>query len=53
MFRIKTMNSISPRGNRALTARGCDVSADEVRPEALLLRSAGCTAASSILSFWL
>ena len=45
MFRIKTMNSISPAGIEALTARGCDVSADEVRPEALLLRSAelhGC-----------
>ena len=45
MFRIKTMNSISPAGIESLTARGCDVSADEVRPEALLLRSAelhGC-----------
>ena len=41
MFRIKTMNSISPAGIEALTARGCDVSADEVRPEALLLRGAG------------
>ena len=33
MFRIKTMNSISPAGIEALTAHGCDVSADEVRPE--------------------
>ena len=40
MFRIKTMNSISPAGIEALTARGCAVSAEETRPEAILLRSA-------------
>ena len=40
MFRIKTMNSISPAGIEALNVHGCAVSADEKRPEAMLLRSA-------------
>ena len=40
MFRVKTMNSISPAGIETLTSRGCAVGANEERPEAILLRSA-------------
>ena len=40
MYRIKTMNSISPAGIEVLESRGCAVSAEEERPEAILLRSA-------------
>lgn len=40
MFRIKTMNSISPQGVEALTRRGCEVGPGTERPDALLIRSA-------------
>lgn len=40
MFRIKTMNSISPQGIEALTRRGCEVDPGTERPDALLIRSA-------------
>lgn len=40
MFKIKTMNSISPLGIEALTRRGCDVGAEIDAPDALLIRSA-------------
>lgn len=40
MYKIKTMNSISPAGIEVLESRGCAVSAEEERPEAILLRSA-------------
>ena len=40
MFRIKTMNSISPQGIEALTRRGCEVGPGTERPDALLIRSA-------------
>lgn len=40
MFRIKTMNSISPQGIETLTRRGCEVGPGTERPDALLIRSA-------------
>ena len=40
MFKIKTMNSISPLGIEALERRGCAVGADIEAPDALLIRSA-------------
>ena len=40
MFKIKTMNSISPLGIEALTKRGCAVGAEIDAPDALLIRSA-------------
>ena len=40
MFKIKTMNSISPLGIEALTRHGCDVGAEIDAPDALLIRSA-------------
>ncbi len=40
MFRIKTMNSISPQGIEALTRRDCEVGPGTERPDALLIRSA-------------
>ena len=40
MFKIKTMNSISPEGILVLQRRGCAVGADVEKPDGLLLRSA-------------
>lgn len=40
MFKIKTMNSISPQGIAALEKRGCRVGEDIENPQALLIRSA-------------
>ena len=40
MFKIKTMNSISPEGILALQRHGCAVGADIERPDGILLRSA-------------
>ena len=40
MYKIKTMNSISPEGILALQKRGCAVGAEIERPDGLLLRSA-------------
>ena len=40
MFKIRTMNAISPLGLDELTARGCAVGEDVEAPDALLLRSA-------------
>ena len=40
MFKIKTMNSISPQGIEVLTGRGCTVGEDLAEPDALLIRSA-------------
>ena len=40
MFRIKTMNSISPMGIEVLTKRSCEVGEDVNDPDALLIRSA-------------
>ncbi len=38
MFKIKTMNSISPVGLEALEKLGCAVGADIVAPVGMLLR---------------
>ena len=38
MFKIKTMNSISPEGILALQRHGCAVGADIERPDGILLR---------------
>lgn len=40
MFKIKTMNEISPVGIDRLEKLGCSVSADEAHPDGMLLRSA-------------
>ena len=40
MFKIKTMNSISPMGVEVLQKHGCTVGADVENPQALLIRSA-------------
>ncbi len=40
MFKIRTMNTISPLGTGLLEEKGCAVGADIDRPDALLLRSA-------------
>ena len=40
MFKIKTMNAISPQGIETLTRRGCTVGNDVESPDALLIRSA-------------
>ena len=40
MFKIRTMNSISPQGLEVLTARGCVVGEEIEAPDALLIRSA-------------
>lgn len=40
MFKIKTMNTISPLGTDVLAQRGCEVGPDVEAPNALLIRSA-------------
>lgn len=40
MFKIRTMNAISPSGVEVLEKRGCDVGPEVQEPEALLIRSA-------------
>ena len=40
MFKIKTMNNISPSGIEVLTKKGCTVGPESERPEAMLIRSA-------------
>ena len=40
MFKIKTMNSISPVGLEALEKLGCSVGADIEAPDGMLIRSA-------------
>ena len=40
MFKIKTMNNISPSGIEVLTKKGCTVGPDTEGPEAMLIRSA-------------
>ena len=40
MFKIKTMNSISPQGIEVLEKRGCRVGAEVENPDAMLIRSA-------------
>lgn len=40
MFKIKTMNVISPAGLKRLEKYGCEVSADVARPDGMLIRSA-------------
>ena len=40
MFKIKTMNSISPAGLDALKRLGCEVSPDMQQPDGMLIRSA-------------
>ena len=40
MFKIKTMNNISPLGVEVLTKKGCTVGPDTEGPEAMLIRSA-------------
>lgn len=40
MFKIKTMNAISPVGLNTLERLGCAVSADETAPDGMLIRSA-------------
>lgn len=40
MFKIKTMNAISPVGLNTLERLGCAVSADEAAPDGMLIRSA-------------
>ena len=40
MFKIKTMNAISPVGLDTLKKLGCAVSADEAAPDGMLIRSA-------------
>lgn len=53
MFRIQTMNSISPAGLEVLHKRGCEVGEELTAPDALLLRSAelhGLLLPSSLLA---
>ena len=40
MFKIKTMNKISPLGIEVLTKKGCTVGPDTENPDAMLIRSA-------------
>ena len=40
MFKIKTMNAISPVGLETLEKLGCAVSAEETNPDGMLIRSA-------------
>ena len=40
MFKIKTMNTISPLGTQILENHGCEVGSQVENPEALLIRSA-------------
>ena len=40
MFKIRTMNTISPLGTQILEKHGCAVGPQEENPEALLIRSA-------------
>ena len=40
MFKIRTMNTISPLGTQILEKHGCAVGPQEEKPEALLIRSA-------------
>ena len=40
MFKIRTMNAISPLGTQILEKHGCEVSQQAEKPEALLIRSA-------------
>ena len=40
MFKIKTMNKISPSGIQVLTQKDCTVGPEVERPEAMLIRSA-------------
>ena len=40
MFKIKTMNNISPSGIEVLTKKGCTVGPETEGPEAMLIRSA-------------
>jgi len=40
MFKIKTMNAISPAGLEVLERKGCDVSAEMQQPQGMLIRSA-------------
>ena len=40
MFKIKTMNNISPSGIEVLTGKGCTVGPDTENPDAMLIRSA-------------
>ena len=40
MFKIRTMNTISPLGTNLLAERGCEVGAEVESPQALLIRSA-------------
>ena len=40
MFKIKTMNNISPSGIEVLTKKGCTVGPETEGPEAILIRSA-------------
>ena len=40
MYKIKTMNHISPNGLQKIEARDCDVGEDIQAPEGLILRSA-------------
>ena len=40
MFKIKTMNAISPMGINVLTKKGCTVGPDVEAPEGMLIRSA-------------
>ena len=40
MFKIRTMNTISPLGTNLLAERGCEVGAEVEFPQALLIRSA-------------
>ena len=53
MFKIKTMNKISPVGIEVLEKKGCLVGEDISDPEAMLIRSAelhGCTFHSELLA---
>ena len=53
MFRIKTMNTISPAGIQGLKDRKCTVGADVEDPQALLVRSAdlhGCELPEGLLA---
>ncbi len=40
MYKIRTMNTISPLGTQILEKHGCDVGQEVERPDALLIRSA-------------
>ena len=40
MFKIRTMNTISPLGTQILEKHGCEVGSQVENPDALLIRSA-------------